>query len=260
MAILQLQQLGKTFDGQAPVLRGIDLEVEKGAFVSVLGPSGCGKSTLLRVISGLEGQSEGKVVVDGCEQSGEVRGRGHDTDIGYVFQEPTLLPWESVFGNVFWPLKVRGMRKRQARPQVEAVLEMVGLLDSAKKRPSELSGGMKMRVSIARALVTQPELLLMDEPFAALDEITRNKLNADLLELKEQHGWTVIFVTHSVYESAFLSDRIVVMAGNPGRIIGEVAVTPQCRRDDNYRTSQRYNSYCREALQLVQKASTLTGA
>ena len=180
--------------------------------MSLLGPSGCGKSTVLRIIAGLGAPTSGHV--DWPRSTGGRSNRPNNA-IGFVFQEPTLMPWATVFNNVWLPLKLAGQSKSQSRERVMEALESVGLADFANAYPRELSGGMKMRVSIARALVPRPQLLLMDEPFAALDEITRHKLNNDIIRLKERYGWTVIFVTHSVFESVYLSNRIVVMAARP---------------------------------------------
>jgi NitT/TauT family transport system ATP-binding protein len=174
--------------------------------------------------------------------------------IGFVFQEPTLMPWETVFGNVFLPLKLRGVRKAEARDKVMENLASVGLADFADAYPRELSGGMKMRVSIARALVTRPKLLLMDEPFAALDEITRQKLNDDVLTLWQQTGITVIFVTHSVYESAYLSSRIVVMRARPGQVFTDLDIAQPEVRDGAYRVSEFYRANCQKVSDALQSA------
>ncbi|MES0871993.1 ABC transporter ATP-binding protein [Pseudovibrio sp. SCP19] len=240
--LLSLNNISKTFDNGTTAIDGFDLDVRAGEFLSILGPSGCGKSTILRLISGLEEPSSGEIV------------RSGQGEVGFVFQEPTLLPWASTFENVYWPLKVKGVSKRDAKDRVEEALEMVGLSNFATHMPSELSGGMKMRVSIARALVTKPKLLLMDEPFAALDEITRNKLNDDLLELKSTYDWTILFVTHSVYESVFLSSRIVVMAAGPGRITHDMTLDASYPRSLNYRMESQYAAYCREAVDALEQA------
>lgn len=229
----------------------MSLDVRQGEFISLLGPSGCGKSTALRIIAGLGGPSSGKL---------EWPTSGHDVsgnampEISFVFQEPTLMPWATVFNNVWLPLRLKGISKAAAKDDVLGALEMVGLEKFADAYPRELSGGMKMRVSIARALVTRPKLLLMDEPFAALDEITRFKLNNDLLHLWEKFGWTVIFVTHSVFESVYLSNRIVVMAARPGRVVNDMPVDAPYPREEEFRTSTIYNDYCRAASDALHTA------
>jgi NitT/TauT family transport system ATP-binding protein len=223
----------------------MSLDVARGEFVSLLGPSGCGKSTVLRIIAGLGEPTSGRVEWPGAEKRPE---------IGFVFQEPTLMPWATVFSNVWLPLRLKGASRSAARDPVMATLQMVGLETFADAYPRELSGGMKMRVSIARALITRPELLLMDEPFAALDEITRFKLNNDLLDLWRRFGWTVIFVTHSVFESVYLSERIVVMAGRPGRVASDLPIDAPYPRDDDFRTSAVYNENCRRASDALHAA------
>jgi NitT/TauT family transport system ATP-binding protein len=246
-AIVSLHKVGKTFANGVRALDGLDLQVRDGEFVSLLGPSGCGKSTALRIIAGLSGASEGTVEWSG----GAGAGPGH---IGFVFQEPTLMPWANVAANVRLPLKLAHADETQSHKAVRQVLERVGLADFAQAFPRELSGGMKMRAAIARALVTEPELLLMDEPFAALDEITRFKLNNDLLTLWQELRRTVIFVTHSVFESVYLSQRIVVMTPRPGRVFAEIAVPAPYPRDDNFRTSADYAGYCRQVSEALSKA------
>lgn len=249
--LLSLRQIGKTFSNGTEALRGMTLDVEQGSFVSLLGPSGCGKSTALKIVAGLGSLTTGRVLWPSSNTDSHGR---PDCEISFVFQEPTLMQWATVFENVWLPLRLKGTSRTAARDQVEEALDMVGLKDFAASYPRELSGGMKMRVSIARALVTRPKLLLMDEPFAALDEITRFKLNNDLLHLWETFNWTVIFVTHSVFESAYLSSRIVVMAARPGRVVEDIGVDAPYPRDDDFRTSSDYNAICRDASNALHNA------
>jgi NitT/TauT family transport system ATP-binding protein len=176
------------------------------------------------------------------------------SDIGFVFQEPTLMPWASVFDNVYLPLRLRHEKRVSAKPRVEEALALVGLSAFAKAYPRELSGGMRMRVSIARALVLKPALLLMDEPFAALDEITRFRLNDDLVRLKQELGTTIVFVTHSVYESVYLSTRIAVMTQRPGRITREISISADQERDENFRMSAAYGALCADVSAQLQAA------
>ena len=237
---VRLRGVTKVYDNGVIALGPLDLDVARGEFVALLGPSGCGKSTALRLIAGLSAPSSG--TVDVSHQAGKADGRH---PIGFVFQEPTLMPWASVFKNVYLPLKLRGLSKNEARARVENAIEQVGLAGFSDAYPRELSGGMRMRVSIARALVAQPKILLMDEPFAALDEITRFRHNDDLLRLWADQKWTVVFVTHSVYESVYLSSRIVVMSARPGRVHADIAVDVPYPRNEEYRTSMVYNEYCR---------------
>ena len=242
--IVTLRGVGKAFGTGTLALDGLDLEIRDGEFLSLLGPSGCGKSTALRIVAGLSEPSRGAVTwADPAARQG----------LGFVFQEPTLMPWATVFDNVFLPLKLAGATRTEVRARVMETLTRVGLADFAGAYPRELSGGMRMRVSIARALVTAPRILLMDEPFAALDEITRFKLNDDLMALWRELGKTVVFVTHSVIESAYLSSRIVVMTGRPGRVSSELVIdTPG--RDAQFRTSAEYAGYCRVASEALAKA------
>lgn len=238
-AVVSMRNVSKMFSNGTLALSDMSLDVMRGEFLSLLGPSGCGKSTALRIIAGLGGPSTGTI----DWPSSRINARGlPEGDVGFVFQEPTLMPWQTVFGNVYLPLRLKGVSKSEARPHVMATLASVGLADFEKSYPRELSGGMKMRVSIARALVTRPTLLLMDEPFAALDEITRQKLNDDVLKLWRNSGITVIFVTHSVFESAFLSNRIVVMKARPGQVFSDMPISTSSMRDENYRTSEEYRA------------------
>nr|WP_242390325.1 ABC transporter ATP-binding protein [Polymorphum gilvum] len=249
--LVRLEGVSKIFSNGTVALQDMTLDVRQGEFISLLGPSGCGKSTVLRIIAGLGDPSAGSI--DWPTSGHDASGKAHP-EISFVFQEPTLMPWATVFGNVWLPLRLKGVSKAAARDEVLAALQMVGLDKFADAYPRELSGGMKMRVSIARALVTRPKLLLMDEPFAALDEITRFKLNNDLLHLWEKFGWTVIFVTHSVFESVYLSNRIVVMAARPGRVVNDMAVDAPYPREEEFRTSSVYNDFCREASAALHAA------
>ena len=244
-SVVALHGVGKIFPNGTAALAGLELDVRQGEFLSLLGPSGCGKSTALRIIAGLSEPSAGSVVWP--QRNGGRR-------IGFVFQEPTLMPWTTVFNNVLLPLKLKGVAPDKAHASVAAALDRVGLQGFSDAYPRELSGGMRMRVSIARALVTEPDLLLMDEPFAALDEITRFKLNNDLLEVWQSLRTTVVFVTHSVFESVFLSNRIVVMAARPGRVFTELAIDAPYPRDQNFRTSAEYAAFSRRASEALAQA------
>jgi NitT/TauT family transport system ATP-binding protein len=229
--VVQLKSVSKRFGGGPLVLDRIDFSAARGEFVSFIGPSGCGKSTLLRLISGLIPLSSGSLEHDGAATAvGE--------DLAFVFQEPTLLPWLTVARNVELPLKLRGVPAEQRRSRREAALTRVRLSGREEAYPRQLSGGQKMRVSIARALALRPKLLLLDEPFGALDEMTRNHLNEELLAIRSDQDWTAFFVTHSVAEAVFLSSRVVVLSANPGRIHAEIAIPlPYPRNDDTRRSA-----------------------
>ncbi len=220
----------------------------EGEFLSIIGPSGCGKTTILRLIAGLEEPTRG-----------EVAGRplaGGENGLAYVFQEPTLMPWASVADNVRLPLRIEGTERGEAARRVAAMLDLVGLSAFASAYPHALSGGMKMRVAIARALATRPRLLLMDEPFAALDEITRFRLNEDLLAIVGKTRCTVVFVTHSVYESAWLSTRIAVMSPRPGRIVSSILVDLPRAREDATRRDPRYLAVTEAASAALRAAGS----
>lgn len=249
--LVRLSGVSKVFSNGTTALQNMTMDIRQGEFISLLGPSGCGKSTVLRIIAGLGDPSSGSIEwpTSGHDASGKAL-----PEISFVFQEPTLMPWATVFKNVWLPLRLKGISKQDAHDRVMEALEMVGLAKFADAYPRELSGGMKMRVSIARALVTRPKILLMDEPFAALDEITRFKLNNDLLHLWEKFGWTVVFVTHSVFESVYLSNRIVVMAARPGRVVNDMQVDAPYPREEDFRTSSVYNDYCRDASAALHAA------
>ncbi|URI10201.1 ABC transporter ATP-binding protein [Aquincola tertiaricarbonis] len=239
---LALRRVSRRFANGVTALSDVSLRAGRGEFVSLLGPSGCGKSTVLRLLSGLDEPSSGQV-------------QRPPDDVGYVFQEPTLMPWASVQDNVRLPLRLRGAPRAEADAAVQAALAAVGLADFARALPRELSGGMKMRASIARALVTRPSLLLLDEPFAALDEITRFKLNQDLLALWQRDAFTALFVTHSVYEAVFLSQRIVVMAARPGRVAAELTVDAPYPRTPAFRSSAEFIRCCTAVSQAMEQAS-----
>ena len=236
MPLVSVRGVSKTFANGVQALADFSLDIDTGEFLSILGPSGCGKSTLLRIVAGLAAAS-----------TGEIEWPAGKPDIGFVFQEPTLMPWATALANVALPLKLHGVAPGEREARAAEALDHVGLRGFERVYPRELSGGMKMRVSIARALVTAPRLLLMDEPFAALDEITRHRLNADLLALWEKNRFTVVFVTHSVFESVFLSQRIAVMAARPGRLVSDLAIAAPYPRTEDFRTSSDYAAHCRLA-------------
>jgi NitT/TauT family transport system ATP-binding protein len=242
-SIVSCRDVSKRFANGTLALDGATLDVEEGRFLSLLGPSGCGKSTLLRLIAGLAEPSAGTIDWAG----------GRD-GLSFVFQEPTLMPWATALANVVLPLRLGGIAPAEREARAAAALADVGLAGFEKSYPRELSGGMRMRVSIARALVTRPRVLLMDEPFAALDEITRFKLNNDLLQLWQRDRFTALFVTHSVFESVFLSQRIAVMTSRPGHVLTEIAVDAPYPRNAAYRTSPLYNEHCRSVSAALEKS------
>lgn len=230
----------KTYPGGTCALDPVDLQVLEGEFLTLLGPSGCGKSTLLRLIAGLLPPTSGSIRIAPLMQT---------TGIGFVFQSPTLMPWASLEANARLPLVLEGAQD-MAEP-VRRALELVGLKDFAHAFPRELSGGMQMRASLARALVKRPRLLLLDEPFGALDEITRHRLDRELSELCAREKLTVLFVTHSIYESVFLSSRVLVMSARPGRIIGEIAIDEPASRQDSFRNSARFSQHAAQLSALL---------
>src|SRR5712691_3531576 len=239
-AVVALQGVTKRFASGLEALSGVDLAVTRGEFLSLLGPSGCGKSTLLRIVAGLSEPTGGS-----CRLAlGKSENAISTGNIGFVFQDPTLMPWSTVAANVELPFRIAGRVRSAERDRVAASLHAVGLAGFERSYPHQLSGGMRMRVSIARALVTGPALLLLDEPFAALDEITRHALNDDLLRLWEAYRPTILFVTHSVFESVYLSTRIAVMAPRPGRIVGDLRVDLPQPRDPAVRTVPAYALMC----------------
>lgn len=243
-AMIEIAFVSKRFETSGRkshlALSDINLTVDDGAFVSILGPSGCGKSTLLYIVGGFVGPTEGVARMKGAA----ITGPGPDR--GPVFQEFALFPWKTVLGNVMYGLRQQGVKRGEAEAQSLRLIEMVGLKGFEHFYPKELSGGMKQRVAIARSLAYEPQVLLMDEPFAALDEFTREKLDDDLLELWSAENWTVVFVTHSVYESVYLSERVLVMGARPGRFLHDFAIDAPYPRGRAFRESQGYVARCAE--------------
>jgi NitT/TauT family transport system ATP-binding protein len=248
MTVVEITGLTKTFPkGNVTALQGIDLQIEPGEFVSLIGPSGCGKSTLLRVIGDLTPPTEGTVLVNG-KPAPKARA---DHDYGMVFQDSVLFDWRTVSKNVALPLEMLGWERAKRKERVDEMLRLVELSGFGGHYPWQLSGGMQMRVAIARALGFEPSLLLMDEPFGALDEMTRERLNIELLEIWRRTGSTVVFVTHSISEAVFLSTRVVVMSPRPGRIAGTVDVDlPQPRTADT-REEPRFFELVTEVRELL---------
>jgi NitT/TauT family transport system ATP-binding protein len=243
--MLTLSNVSKRYGSSPPVLHQIDLVINKGDFVSLIGPSGCGKSTLLKLISGLTGPSSGTILVEGMTP---VQAR---KTISYIFQDATLLPWRTVSRNVGLGLELEHASRETRKQKVESLIELVGLSHVARAYPRQLSGGMKMRVSVARALATTPRLLLMDEPFGALDEMTRDRLNEELLRLRAEQNWTAVFVTHSVAEAVFLSTRIIVLAPSPGRIAQEITIPLPFPRTSATRENPQFESFVTEVSRAL---------
>jgi NitT/TauT family transport system ATP-binding protein len=270
--VAEMRGASKTYPNGVRALDPIDLQVREGDFATLLGPSGCGKSTLLRMMGGLTSPSAGSVALwpgPSAAESGAavprerarrpdgtrvVRGEGHGSALAFVFQHPTLMPWASVERNVRLPLDLASDEDDVAA-KLDAALNLVALRDFARVYPRELSGGMQMRVSIARALITEPRLLLMDEPFGALDEITRHRLDREISELSARRALTVVFVTHSIYEAVFLSTRVLVMSARPGRIASELEISEPHPRSDAFRTSERFARLCQRLSAMLADAS-----
>jgi NitT/TauT family transport system ATP-binding protein len=243
--MLTLSNVSKSYGSSPPVLQQIDLVIDQGEFVSLIGPSGCGKSTLLKLISGLTSPGSGSILVDGMTP---VQAR---KAVSYIFQDATLLPWRTVSRNVGLGLELENVSRETRKQKVESLIELVGLSHVARAYPRQLSGGMKMRVSVARALATTPRLLLMDEPFGALDEMTRDRLNEELLRLRAEQNWTAVFVTHSVSEAVFLSTRIIVLAPSPGRIAEEIKIPLPFPRTSVTRGSPQFESFVTEVSRAL---------
>lgn len=238
-AVLRFEQLGMRFPNGVEALRDLSLAIPRGAFTALVGPSGSGKSTLLRLGAGLEKPSGGTVA------------RAAALRVSVVFQDATLMPWARIDDNVALPLRLRGMARAEARRRAEALLERVGLKDFSKAYPAELSGGMKMRASLARALVTDPELLLLDEPFAALDEITRQQLNDGLLDLWLQRKPSILFITHSIYEATYLAEEVYVLSARPGRILERIEVSAPYPREAGFRLSPEFADVARQVSRAI---------
>jgi len=255
--VLEILSAEKSFADGTRALAPVDLIVSTGEFITLIGPSGCGKSTLLKLIASLLEPTDGRILWwrAGSEKLGSPGRR-----IAFVFQDPTLMPWARVEANVRLPLDLARVGKQESRPRVAQALARVGLQGFERHYPRQLSGGMRMRVSIARSLVTEPNLILMDEPFGALDEITRNRLDADLLGLWWERKLTVLFVTHSIYEAVFLSTRVVVMSARPGRIFNVMTIDEPQPREAGFRDSPRFAAYCRQLSGWLAEASLLQRA
>ena len=240
-----MHHVSKVYSNGVVALQDMTLTIGDGEFISLVGSSGCGKSTALRLIAGLGKMSSGSITLGESQQQPE---------LAFVFQEAALMPWANVVENVRLPLKLANVPKHKSRIAVQEAINLVGLAGFERSYPRELSGGMKMRVSIARALVTQPDIMLLDEPFGALDEMTRSKLNSDLLNLWQQKRWTVVFVTHNIYEAVYLSNRVIVMAPRPGRVVADIHIDAPYPRTEEFRTSPLCNEYCREVSARLTQA------
>ncbi len=251
--VITLSHVSKVYSNGTVALQDMNMTIQEGQFVSLVGPSGCGKSTVLRLVAGLGNMTTGSIEW-GQNFEKNTPNRQGEHKLAFVFQEPALMPWATVMDNVRLPLKLAGEPKQKADQDVLEALQLVSLRGFERSFPRELSGGMRMRVSIARALVTKPQVLLMDEPFGALDEITRSKLNSDVLELWQEKRWTVIFVTHNIYEAVYLSNRVVVMAARPGRVVADIPIDAPYPRSEEFRTSPLYNDYCREVSARLHEA------
>ena len=239
---LHLSEVARTFPGGTVALEDVDLTVDRGEFVTVVGPSGCGKSTLLRIVSGLDQQTSGSVTV-------------YANKVGYVFQDATLLPWRTVSRNIELFAELDGLPRAERTRRVKEAVDLVGLQGFERHRPRALSGGMRMRVSLARSLVLEPDLFLFDEPFGALDEMTRARLNDELLQLFTDRRFASLFITHSVPEAVFLSHRVLVMSSRPGRVIGEVRVPFPYPRLPSLRYTEEFGRVGREVSRLLREVT-----
>jgi NitT/TauT family transport system ATP-binding protein len=244
-----LRNVSRRHANRTLAVHGVSLEVGPREWVSLVGPSGCGKSTLLRLIAGLDSPTAGQISTPALEAGA--------AQTGFVFQDATLMPWANVLDNVALPLRLAGRSHAESRPAAQTVLRSVGLGDVESSYPRELSGGMRMRASIARALVTEPRVLLMDEPFAALDEITRQRLNDDLQSWWQARDMAIVFVTHSVFEAVYLSQRVLVMASRPGRVVADIEISEPCPRSAPFRLTPAFADACRAVSQALEQASAM---
>ncbi|MEY2734929.1 MAG: hypothetical protein RLZ58_338 [Pseudomonadota bacterium] len=251
-AAVEVLSAQKTYPDGTQALLPVDLSIRQGEFVTLLGPSGCGKSTLLKMVAGLLEPTDGRLHL---WQRPVARLAETDKMMAFVFQSPTLMPWASVQANVRLPLDLAGVPRAEGDARVADALKLVGLERFAKALPRQLSGGMQMRVSIARSLVTEPDLLLMDEPFGALDEITRHKLDAELLDLWQKKNLTVIFVTHSIHEAVFLSSRVVMMAARPGRVVETFDIDEPYPRTPDFMVSPQFTRHAKRLQDSLLRAS-----
>jgi NitT/TauT family transport system ATP-binding protein len=240
-AFVRIAKIAKTFRGAGgsfEALRDVSIDVASRQFISILGASGCGKTTLLMMLAGLESISAGTIEIAGQAVQRPRR------DVGIIFQDPTLLPWKTAMENILFPIEIFGLSKNEYRPRAEALLDLVSLSEAKHKRPRQLSGGMRQRVAICRALIHEPKVLLMDEPFSALDAITRDELNVTLLDIWERYHQTAFFVTHSIREAVYLSDRVVVLGRSPGRIVADVTIPFERPRPLTIGETLAFNAIC----------------
>lgn len=252
-ALVSCRDVGLVFPGPVTALTGVSFQLNQGELVSIVGPSGCGKSTLLRLIAGLLATSSGELEI---AASAKLDGPNGRPQVGFVFQDATLLPWRTVQDNIRLPLELLGVPRTEHEARIRAALALVGLNEFARAFPAQLSGGMRMRVALVRALVTHPELLLLDEPFGALDEITRQRLNEDLLELWQRQRWSGVFITHNVFEAVFLSQRVLVMSPRPGKVVAEFTIPFEYPRVPEVRGSAEFARLAAEISQCLRRAAT----
>jgi NitT/TauT family transport system ATP-binding protein len=248
---ISFDRVTKQYGNATPVLENLSFKITPGEFVSVIGPSGCGKSTLLKLVAGLSPTSSGAVAVEGMTPA-----KAREI-VSFIFQDPTLLPWRTVRANAALSLELEGVARERSDAKVASLLSLVGLDHVADSYPRQLSGGMKMRVSIARALASNPRVLLLDEPFAALDEISRDRMNEELIRLRQEQSWTVLFVTHSVAEAVFLSNRILVLAPHPGRLAHDIPFNLPSPRTSDTRKSEAFDRLVSDVSRTLREVQQL---